>query len=86
MKLYNKEFLRVQYNQDIANGVNLRGKLEFSQRKPLFNNSDYSLFNKDQLYTSNNPIAPNDFINPGFETHRLTSFNLGAKINFGNKI
>ena len=60
MKLYNKEFLRVQYNQDIANGVNLRGKLEFSQRKPLFNNSDYSLFNKDQLYTSNNPIAPND--------------------------
>ena len=86
MKLYNKEFLRVQYNQDIANGVNLRGKLEFSQRKPLFNNSDYSLFNKDQLYTSNNPIAPNDFLNPGFETHRLTSFNLGAKINFGNKI
>lgn len=86
MKLYNKEFLRVQYNQDIANGVNLRGKLEFSQRKPLFNNSDYSLFNKDQLYTSNNPIAPNDFINPGFETHRLTSFNLGAKINFRNKI
>lgn len=86
MKLYNKEFLRVQYNQYIANGVNLRGKLEFSQRKPLFNNSDYSLFNKDQLYTSNNPIAPNDFINPGFETHRLTSFNLGAKINFRNKI
>lgn len=86
MKLYNKEFLGVQYNQDIANGVNLRGKLEFSQRKPLFNNSDYSLFNKDQLYTSNNPIAPNDFINPGFETHRLTSFNLGAKINFRNKI
>ncbi len=76
----------MQYNQDIANGVNLRGKLEFSQRKPLFNTSNYSLVKNDELYSSNNPIAPNDFVNPGFETHRLTSFNLGAKINFGNKI
>lgn len=86
MKLYNKEFLGIQYNQDIANGVNLKGKIEYSQRKPLFNTSDYSLLEKDQLYTSNNPIAPNDFINPGFERHHLTKFNLGAKINFGNKI
>jgi hypothetical protein len=86
MKLYNKEFLGLQYSQDIANGVNLKGKIEYSQRKPLFNSSDYTFIRNNKLYTSNNPLAPDDYVNPGFETHHLTTFYLGARINFGNKI
>lgn len=85
IKLYNKEFLGIQYSQDIANGVNLKGKIEYSQRKPLFNTSDYTFIRSDKSYTSNNPLAPDDYVNPGFEAHHLTTFNLGAKINFGNK-
>lgn len=85
MKLYNKEFFGVQYSQDIANGVNLEGKVDYSQRKPLFNTSNYTFIKNDKLYTSNNPQAPNDYVNPGFETHHLTTFNLNATINFGNK-
>ena len=85
MKLYNLESAAIGYSQDIANGVNLNGKIEYQQRKPLFNNTDFSLFNKDDLYTSNNPLAPNDFTSPGFEKHHLTKINLLAKINFGNK-
>ena len=85
MKLYNKEFFGIQYSQDIANGVNVEGKVEYSQRKPLFNTSNYTFLKIDKLYTSNNPLAPDDYSNPGFETHHLTTFNLNAKINFGNK-
>lgn len=85
IKLYNKEFFGVQYSQDIANGLNLEGKVDYSQRKPLFNTSNYTFLKNDKLYTSNNPLAPTDYINPGFETHHLTTFNLNAKINFGNK-
>ncbi|WP_426063521.1 DUF5686 and carboxypeptidase regulatory-like domain-containing protein [Flavobacterium sp. DSP2-3-1] len=85
MKLYNLESVAIGYSQDIANGVNLNGKLEYQQRKPLFNNTDFSLFNKDDLYTSNNPLAPNDFTTPAFDKHHLTKVNLIAKINFGNK-
>ncbi len=85
MKLYNKEFLGIQYSQDIADGINLKAKIEYSQRKPLLNTSDYTFIRSDKLYTSNNPLAPNDYVNLGFETHHLTTFNLGAKINFGNK-
>lgn len=85
MKLYNLESAAIGYSQDIANGVNLNGKIEYQQRKPLFNNTDFSLFNKDDLYTSNNPLAPNDFNTPAFEKHHLTKVNLLAKINFGNK-
>jgi hypothetical protein len=85
MKLYNLESAAIGYSQDIANGVNLNGKIEYQQRKPLFNNTDFSLFSKDDLYTSNNPLAPNDFTTAAFEKHHLTKINLLAKINFGNK-
>ena len=85
MKLYNLESAAIGFSQDIANGVNLNGKIEYQQRKSLFNNTDFSYFNKNDLYTSNNPLAPNDFTNPAFEKHHLTKANLLAKINFGNK-
>ncbi|MFE3868982.1 DUF5686 and carboxypeptidase regulatory-like domain-containing protein [Flavobacterium sp. LS2P90] len=85
MKLYNKEFLQITYSQDIANGLNLNGKLEYSQRKPLFNTTDYSYFKRNELFSSNNPLNPTDFINAGFDQHHLTKFTLNAKINFGNK-
>ncbi|MFE3846833.1 DUF5686 and carboxypeptidase regulatory-like domain-containing protein [Flavobacterium sp. LB3P45] len=85
MKLYNLESAAIGFSQDIANGVNLYGKIEYQQRKSLFNNTDFSYFNKNDLYTSNNPLAPNDFTNPAFEKHHLTKANLLAKINFGNK-
>ncbi|RTY81432.1 carboxypeptidase-like regulatory domain-containing protein [Flavobacterium sp. LS1P28] len=85
MKLYNLESAAIGYSQDVANGVNLNGKIEYQQRKPVFNNTDFSFFNKDELYTSNNPLVPNDFTTPGFEKHHLTKINVLAKINFGNK-
>jgi hypothetical protein len=85
MKLYNLEFAAISYSQDVANGVNLNGKLEYQQRKPLFNTTDFSFFKKEALYSSNNPIDPNDFINAGIEKHSLVKTALNAKINFGNK-
>ncbi|MBF4470450.1 DUF5686 and carboxypeptidase regulatory-like domain-containing protein [Flavobacterium sp. HJJ] len=85
MKLYNLEFAKIEYGQDIANGINLKGKIEYEQRKPLFNTTDYTFINKDKLYSSNNPLNPDDYINSGFEKHSLAKLNLTAKINFGNK-
>lgn len=85
MKLYNLEFAAIGYSQDVANGVNLNAKLEYQQRKPLFNTTDFSFFKKEDLYSSNNPINPNDFINAGIEKHSLVKTALNAKINFGNK-
>ena len=85
MKVYNLEFAQLAYYQNIANGITLNGKVAYEQRKPLFNTTDYSFFNKDDLYSSNNPLAPNDFINSPFEKHHLVKVNLTTRINFGNK-
>ena len=85
MKLYNLEAVGIGFSQDIANGVNLNSKIEYQQRKPLFNNTDYSFFSKDDFYTSNNPLAPKDLMNSAFTPHHLTKINVLARINFGNK-
>ena len=85
MKLYNLEFAQINYSQDVFNGINLNGKLEYQQRKPLFNTTDFSFFSKDDIYSSNNPLNPTDDTNPGFEKHSLVKVNVNAKINFGNK-
>jgi hypothetical protein len=37
------------------------------------------------LYTSNNPLAPDDFTSSAFEKHHLVKMTLNARINFGNK-
>jgi hypothetical protein len=85
MKLYNLEFVQINYNQDVANGINLNAKVAYEQRKPLFNTTDYSFFKKDDFYSSNNPLAPNDFDTPAFDQHHLFKGALTARINFGNK-
>lgn len=85
MKLYNLEFAQINYAQDVANGINLNAKVAYEQRKPLFNTTDYSFFKKDDVYSSNNPLAPDDFTTPAFDQHHLFKTALTAKINFGNK-
>ncbi len=85
MKLYNLEFAQINYAQDVANGINLNAKVAYEQRKPLFNTTDYSFFKKDDIYSSNNPLAPDDFTTPAFSQHHLLKTALTARINFGNK-
>ncbi|QGK77033.1 DUF5686 and carboxypeptidase regulatory-like domain-containing protein [Flavobacterium sp. SLB02] len=85
MKLYNLEYAQIGYSQNILNGVNLFGKAGYEQRKPLFNTTDYSFFKKDDIYSSNNPLAPNDFTTPAFDPHHLFKAAISTRINFGNK-
>lgn len=85
MKLYNLEFAEIKYSLDVANGINLNSKIEYLQRKPLFNNTDYSYFKRNDVFSSNNPTNEFDFVNAGFNKHNLIKFSTEFKINFGNK-
>ncbi len=85
MKLYNLEFAQINYSQNVANGINLNARVAYEQRKPLFNTTDYSVFKKDDVYSSNNPLAPDDYTTLSFDRHHLFKTALNARINFGNK-
>ncbi|MSP85515.1 MAG: carboxypeptidase-like regulatory domain-containing protein [Flavobacteriaceae bacterium] len=85
MKLYNLEFAQINYGRDVANGLNLSGKIAYEQRKPLLNTTDHAVVKSTDFYSSNNPLDPNDFLSPGFETHHIVRIGLNGRINFGNK-
>ena len=85
MKLYNNEFAGAAYGQNVGNNFNLRGTLEFQQRKPLFNATDEAFVKTEDAYSSNNPLLPDDNLTPPFEQHHLTKASFFARINFGNK-
>ncbi len=84
-KYYNKEYAKIGYSQNILNGIFINGSLEYSARKPLFNNTDYVLIKNDKDYTSNNPLLPYNNSVPAFEKHNLMKANIGTRIRFGNK-
>ncbi len=85
IKLYDLEFIRVSYGEELFNGFRLNAQLGYEQRSPLFNTTDQTFFDWDFGYTSNNPLAPDDFTTAAFEKHHLAKFNLQAVIHFDQK-
>ncbi len=71
--------------KDVGNNFYLKGTLEYQQRKPLFNTTDQAFIKTDDVYSSNNPLLPDDNLTPAFEQHHLTKAAVFARINFGNK-
>ena len=85
MKIYEKDFAKVSYSQEVINGLQMSSSLEYANRKPLFNTTDYVMFPKSNVdYTSNNPQDPTNFTS-SFTPHKMWSFTLGANIQFGQK-
>ncbi|WP_264566869.1 DUF5686 and carboxypeptidase regulatory-like domain-containing protein [Flavobacterium sp. N3904] len=85
MKLYQRNFATFLYKREITNGIFLDAKVDYSENKPLFNTTDYSFSKKSKLYTSNNPLAPNDYTTAAFDAYSIVRGSLNAKINFGQK-
>jgi hypothetical protein len=67
------------------NGLNMSLGLEYSERKPLFNTTDYTFIKNDDLYTSNNPLLPFDYATSAIDRHNLVKLNVGARIKFGQE-
>ena len=86
MKMYELNFGQIGVGQEMFNGLHLYGSLSFENRQPLFNTTDYVLIpNKKDSYTSNNPLAPDDFINGAIVEHNVLKSKFRAKINFAQK-
>ncbi|OIQ16293.1 MAG: hypothetical protein BM557_10500 [Flavobacterium sp. MedPE-SWcel] len=84
MKLYDNTFARAQYRQEVITGLYMSGSLEYTRRRALQNNTDYVLIKDDDLYTSNNPLAP-EIDALAFEKHNLMKAGGYASIRFGQK-
>lgn len=87
LKIYEKQFVKVRYSEEIKNGIYFNTSLEFANRKPLFNTTNYSWASeaKRGFYTSNNPLNPTDFVTPSFEEHSVGIATVGATFVFNQK-
>ena len=85
MKLYEKNFASINFSREIINGLNLNITAEYSERKPLWNTSDYAVTKSNDLYTSNNPLLPNDYITPALDKHNLVKTSIITRIKFGQR-
>lgn len=85
MKLYNKEFAKLNYGQEVVNGIYLNGSLEYESRRPLFNNTDYVLIKNDDDYFSNNPLDPFNETSVPFVKHHIYKGTIATRIRFGQK-
>ncbi len=86
MKLYEKNFVKASFGREIFNGFHLTAGVDYSERKPLWNNTDRVIIQDHaDAYTSNNPLLPYDFVTPAIVKHNLVKANLTARVTFGQK-
>ena len=85
MKLYEKNFVSANFGREIVNGIDINLNAEYAERKPLYNTTDQSVVKSDDLYTSNNPLSPNDETSAAISKHNLVKTNVAFRFNFGQK-
>lgn len=86
MKLYDNSFLKLNYEEEVINGIYLYGSIEYARRRSLFNNTNFSTIkNDDKPYLSNNPLLPFDNETPAFLKHSIIKTSVAARISFGQK-
>jgi len=84
LKIYEKTFAKISYSEELFNGFRFNGSVEYQDRNPLFNSSNYSWVTRDYNYTSNNPIDVTNF-SASFNQHTIWSASVGANIVFGQQ-
>ncbi|WP_375240486.1 DUF5686 and carboxypeptidase regulatory-like domain-containing protein [Polaribacter sp.] len=87
LKIYEKQAAEITYSQEIKNGIYFSGTLEYANRKPLFNTTDFSWTSKEENggYTSNNPLNRSGFNTAPFVEHKIATLDLRTRFVFGQK-
>ncbi|GEP52089.1 membrane protein [Flavobacterium noncentrifugens] len=86
MKLYEKNFVKASFGREIINGLFMNASIDYSERKPLWNMTDQVYFqDRNDFYTSNNPLLPFDFNTLAITKHNLAKGAISARITFGQQ-
>ncbi|WP_179213366.1 DUF5686 and carboxypeptidase regulatory-like domain-containing protein [Ekhidna lutea] len=82
MKIFQKSFGYVRFQQEVKNGVLLNTKLEYASRDTLTNTSDYTWVSDEKRdFTSNQP--PNmELPQTGFSNHQALIFEATVRFRF----
>ncbi len=87
MKLYEKRHVSVRFSRYLPPGLRLRTQVEWAERHPLVNTSDFSWYKGTRQYTPNSPILVStaEPETPFFERHRAFRVELQARVRLGQQ-
>jgi len=83
MKLYEAWFGRVNYTKNIAEGLNLSVGLQYQDRMPLENSTDFTF--RDSETREYSPNYPQELMSENFQRHQATIATIGASWRPGTK-
>lgn len=81
-RLYQKYFLYVGYQSEVANGLFFDSKLTYESRETMSNHASYNLSGKD--FAPNPPIN-SELANTEFSTHQALTLALKLRVRFAQK-
>jgi len=87
MKLYQRDYGRVNYRSELWNGLFFNGSADYAYRMPLQNTTDYTFRereNQESSFTSNVPENA-ELANAAFSPHQALTLQLGLSIQPGQK-
>ena len=80
LKIFEKSFAYVRFQQEVKNGILFTGNLEYASRDTLTNTTNYSWTKTDNLnFTSNQPVS-DELSETGFQSHQ--AFIATARVRF----
>ena len=85
-KYYQKDFIKIAYEQYAFTGLKFKTSFEYANRTPLFNNILSPPFVPNLIFSSNNPVDDTNYTDAPFEAHRIFKFNAGIELVFDQKI
>jgi len=84
MKLYERDFIDLNYSQELVNSIFIDGGLSYNRRRPLILNSNQSWAKKEFSYPSNDPQDPTNY-GASFVDQSAAILSLGLVWNPGQK-
>ncbi|MCS6820775.1 MAG: DUF5686 and carboxypeptidase regulatory-like domain-containing protein [Microscillaceae bacterium] len=85
LKIYEKAYFKTTWFQEILNGLFVNSYIEWAERRPLENNSSYTVFNiPNREFTSNHPTN-SELNETKFNTHKAFTFAISVLFRPGQK-
>ncbi len=85
LKLYEKRGVKLWHRSEILNGLRLTSAIEYSNRRQLFNHSDYTWSKNEKLEYTPNPPVNIALKETKFTTHEALTLDVGLRWVIGQK-
>ncbi len=85
IQLYQREQVKLNYAQNVSIPLRLFLSAALAKRSPLYNHSNYSFLRKEEVYASNNPLAPDDYETAPFNNNSVLELGAALRWAFGQK-